>query len=936
MYIFDCKTEHRKNPVGIDALHPRFSWKINSELFNVNQKTYRIFVSLTEDFHTLVWDSGVVQSNQSLYIHYEGNELDSMTRYYWKVIVCTEEECAESKVNYFEMGILDASWWKAKWIEAEKEVDHDARKPAIYLRKTFLVKEGLKKARVYQTAHGIYHFFMNGKKGTEDLFNPGFTSYYHRLQYQVYDVTEFLQPGENVWGILLGDGWWRGVTGGAVPNNFGYKLAFLGQLQLEYEDGCVETIASDESFKTETGAWLATDMREGDIYDANLERKGWSKKGYDDINWKPVHVAEEYNTLDSLIPSRSVPVRKKEELTGELFIDRAGNRIIDFGQNIAGIVSMVFRGCKKGEEIRIEYGEDIEDGIFSRKNLLNPGATELGEFQRNIYIACGQAEERFEPYFGVFGFRYIKIEGYDQEIEVGDFKAIAIYSDLEETGRFTCSNPLLNQLFRNCMWSQKGNYLDVPTDCPTRERSPWTGDSQIYCATSTLLMDVYSFMEKWMADFPYEQYQNGMIPSTIPNTISPHQQEEVSRINESVDRKSFLATLPGHMYTDPEYGAEYSDGSAGWGDAAVINPWTLYVRYGDRQILVNQYESAKAWVEYIRQQAKKQNEVYKEKMYNHNYTDGILDGEYIWDIGFQYGEWLEPDVNCFADPDFFPNLKKYSNPQTATAYYAYSAGILADMAEVLDKKEDTKAYRKLAEKIRQIYAKYFIDKDGKILEGRQAPNLRALKFHLCTEKQQIKVKEYLVKMIEQQKEHLNTGFLSTAYLLPVLQEIGQTELAFRLLEQTSCPSWLFNVKKGATTILEDWRGYEIHAGSFNHYSYGSVCEFLFEEVCGIKPDCLNPGYKHFFIQPVIGGSLDQAVAVFESPYGKISSEWKMKDEKVIYEVQIPANTTATVILPKIYVSNSDKQKYQNYTIDEATIQFSLGSGKYYFCSQNME
>ena len=207
MYIFDCKTEHRKNPVGIDALHPRFSWKINSELFNVNQKTYRIFVSLTEDFHTLVWDSGVVQSNQSLYIHYEGNELDSMTRYYWKVIVCTEEECAESKVNYFEMGILDASWWKAKWIEAEKEVDHDARKPAIYLRKTFLVKEGLKKARVYQTAHGIYHFFMNGKKGTEDLFNPGFTSYYHRLQYQVYDVTEFLQPGENVWGILLGDGW---------------------------------------------------------------------------------------------------------------------------------------------------------------------------------------------------------------------------------------------------------------------------------------------------------------------------------------------------------------------------------------------------------------------------------------------------------------------------------------------------------------------------------------------------------------------------------------------------------------------------------------------------------------------------------------------------------------------------------------------------------
>ena len=930
MYLFDCKTEHRKNPVGLDSIHPRFSWKIKSDLSNVRQKSYHILVSRTKDFKTLVWDSKVVESDQSLYILYNGNELQNMTRYYWKVIVCSEEESAESDVNYFEMGVLDSSWWKAKWIEPENEIDYFAKKPAVYLRKIFWVKEGLKKARVYQTAHGNYHFFINGKNGTEDLFNPGFTSYYHRLQYQIYDITDLLLQGENVWGILLGDGWWRGVTGGTVPNNFGYKLAFLGQLQLEYEDGSVELVISDESFKAATGAWITTDMREGEIYDARKERERWNEKEFCDSEWNVVHVAKEANTLDSLIPSRSVPVRKKEKFKGKAFIDKEGNTVIDFGQNIAGIVSMIFRNCRKGEVIRIEYGEDLENGVFSRKNLLSPGATEIGEFQRNIYIAKGKKKERFEPYFGVFGFRYIKIEGYRQEIDPKDFTAIAIYSDLEETGEFSCSNPLLNQLFSNCKWSQKGNYLDVPTDCPTRERSPWTGDSQIYCATSSLLMDVYPFMEKWMADFPYEQYPNGMVPSTVPNTISPHQPEEVKRINESVDRHSFLATLPGHMYTDPEYGAEYSDGSAGWGDAAVINPWTLYVRYGDQRILMNQYESAKKWVEYVRIQAKKHNEVYKDALYNKNETDGILDGDYVWDTGFQYGEWLEPDVNCFADPEFFPNLKKYSNPQTATAYYAYSTGLLSKMASVLGKKEDEKEYSQLSEKIRGIYAKYFIGEDGCVLEGRQAPSLRTLKFELCTEKQKSKVEEYLISLIKKNNEHLNTGFLSTAYLLPVLHEIGQTELAFRLLEQTSFPSWLFNVEKGATTILEDWRGCEIHIGSFNHYSYGAVCEFLIEIICGVKVDSNVPGYKHFFIQPTIGGSLKKASTAFESPYGRIRSQWKKKNEKVKYEIQIPENTTATVILPMEYVSDSDKEKYPNYRISQNQLYFELGSGKYYF------
>ncbi len=501
MRIYDLKTEYRREPIGLDAANPRFSWKLESDKKNVVQSSYQILAYADEGGKSVLWDSGVVGSDKSQHVRWEGPELNSAKRVYWKVRITADGESAESEMTYFEMGLLREEDWHAKWIEPEGEIDFQAFQPAPYLRKTFRVREGLRSARIYQTAHGLYDFWINGKQGTEEKFKPGFTSYSGRIQYQAYDITELLLPGENVWSVILGDGWWRGTIGGMSRNNWGYKLHFLGQIILAYEDGSREYVCSDESFKAVTGGILVCDMKAGETFCAEKEPEGWKKAGFNDHEWKSVHVAKgQFCQNELLVPSRSVPVVEKERFSCKTFRDAEGSLILDFGQNIAGYVKMRLRNCKRGQEVVLVHGEDIKDGAFSVENLFAEMFTEE-RFQQVRYVAEGEAEEIYCPTFSVFGFRYVKVAGYEEEIKPGDFVAVAVYSDLEETGDFSCSNPLVNQLVKNSRWSQKGNYLDVPTDCPTRERSPWTGDSQVYCRTAADFMNVYPFFEKWMQDF---------------------------------------------------------------------------------------------------------------------------------------------------------------------------------------------------------------------------------------------------------------------------------------------------------------------------------------------------------------------------------------------------------------------------------------------------
>ena len=934
--IYDLKTEYRTNPVGLDNPSPRFSWKLKAAegLQNVMQESYRI---RAWEGDTLLWDSGRVESADSQRVRYGGRPagcqgqpgagrgdsrdqpgagredrqgllLASRMRVEWQVEVAARDGEGTmyrtvSDKAFFVMGLLRKEDWKCNWIEPETEVDHDARKPAPYLRRSFRVKKGLKQAWIFQTAHGLYEFWVNGMAGTQERFKPGLTSYYHRIQYQMYDITSLLQEEENVWAVMLGDGWWRGVTGGTVKNNFGYKLHFYGQIELLYEDGSREIIGTGEEFKTAFGGLLASDMQMGDIYDAGTEPEGWKCPGFDDSHWEQAH---EVHMSAELIPSRSVPVLDRECFEARPFRDSSGNLVLDFGQNIAGYVRMKLRDCEKGQRIRLVHGEDIDaEGRFSTANIDKP-VLPLEAFQEVSYICKGQDMEEYCPIFSVFGFRYVLLEGYEEvKIRPGDFTALAVYSAMEETGDFTCSNPLINKLVENSRWSQKGNFLDVAVDCPTRERNAWTGDNQIYVRTATDFMNVYPFYEKWMQDQAIEQYASGKVGITFPSTSSVHNPREVAAAR----------TLnPTFAQAGPEGEGNIGEDCAGWGDSAVWIPYILYLCYGDLQILKNQYQTARRWVDYMLSCAREHNPIYADQPQYHWETDGELDGEYIYDTRMHYGEWQEPipkEDSGESAGEVFARWIREGRPLVATAYMCRSAENVARMASVLGKEEDAAFYGKKAQRIRRVYDRYLIGEDGSIEPGHQAAYVRALAMDLCSEGKRPEVEAQLVKEIERNGYRLNTGFLSTPFLLPVLVDMGREDLAFRLLEQTENPSWLHPVLLGSTTIPESWNSFDVHQASYNHYSYGAVCEFLFGYVAGIRPLWEKPGYEEFELKPLAGGSLTWVKCRYESLYGTIVSGWELKKGKMLYYCRLPVNTRAHVILP------NGREEW-------------LGSGEYHF------
>lgn len=897
--VYCLRTEYLDKPLGIDAEAPRLSWKLHSDKKNVIQKNYRIYAYENPTKQGLIWDSGVKESQQSIAVFWKGPKLRSCQRVFWKVQIelidySGNKENVESKLTWFEMGLLEKTDWKAKWIEPEEKVEIDENMPAPYLRKTFSVKKELEYARIYQTSHGLYEFWINGEIGCQDKFKPGFTSYYKRIQYQAYDITNLLILGENCLAVILGDGWWRGTTGGAYRNNFGYKLAYLGQICLKYKDGTEEWIISDETFQTSTGGFVKNYMKFGELYDANLEPEGWKQSNYNTSKWKQVHLEQDdFAAYDNLIASRGLPVREFETFLPIIRKTPNGETLLDYGQNIAGYIRMHLHSLTKGQSVILRHGEALdEEGNFTIKNLSvdQPDA----KIQQIEYIAGEESEIVYCPILAVFGFQYVVISGYTNEINPEDFKAIAVYSAMENTGEFSCSNQLINQLVSNSRWSQKGNFLDVPTDCPTRERSPWCGDSQIFAKTAADFTNVYPFFEKWMADVAAEQFESGKVPNIVPMSASIHNKAELSRKQAKIDAipdTMIIKTVYRMTLGTIEEGGT-ADGSAGWGDTAVITPYIMYLCYGDKEILRRQYESAKKWVDYMIHQAANKSERYCDMPW---YAEEE-DSKYIWDTGFHFGEWCEPDRE-YADQIPFITLLKNPDYRTATMYLYYSTFLFTQIATILEMKEIAESYRKIADEVKRVFNKYLIPEDGEIEKGWQAQNVRALAFGLCDKKHETTVIKRLVEMLRENGYKLNTGFLSTPYILPVLVEHGYVNEAYRVLEQTECPGWLYNVKAGATTILENWDGFVKCAASFNHYSYGAVCDFLFQYVTGICPLLSTPGYKHFKLKPVIGGSLTKAVASYDSGYGLIESKWEKCEDRIEYEFTIPVNTTALICLP---------------------------------------
>jgi alpha-L-rhamnosidase len=891
------KCEYRIDPLGIGERAPRLSWELESESRGQVQSAYRILVAGNgEDLEAeenLHWDSGRVESGRTIGVEYQGEALRSGSQCVWKVRVWdgTDDPSPYSRPAVFETGLLEKSDWKGAWISAGKgpagdmeppsgdeydELGHSLA-PSPYLRKEFPLEKPVRRARMYATARGVYEQYINGNRVGNDVLAPGWTDYNRRVQYQTYDITPLLVEGSNALGAVLGDGWFAGFVGfdpkhrGAL---YGPRPQFLAQLNVEYEDGTTESLATDGSWRCSKGPILYSDLLMGESYDARREMPGWAEPGFDESGWYGVEAEEIGDT--NLVAQPDEGIRVTEELEAKTVTEPESNRyVFDLGRNMVGWVRLKVEG-EAGRKVTLRHAEALNsDGTIYTENLRSARATDS-------YVLGGDGEEVYEPRFTFHGFRYVEVTGYPGEPQAGAITGRVVHSATPPSGSFECSSSLVNKLQENIVWGQRGNFLSVPTDCPQRdERLGWMGDAQVFVRTATFNMDVAAFFEKWMADVEDAQSPEGAFPDVAP-------------------------LLRGSGLIDLSWGAP------AWGDAGVIVPWTIYRTYDDTRIVERNYAAMARWMEYL-----------------HEANPGLFRKNRM---GNNYGDWLSPKGDH--------TLKHL----LATAYWAYDAKLMAEMAEAIGRNEDAKKYGDLNERIKAAFQEAYVSLDGRIEGDTQTCYLLALHMDLLPEDLRSAAAEHLVRTIEREDWHLSTGFVGVGYLCPVLTEAGYTDVAYRLLENDTYPSWGYTIKNGATTIWERWDGWTEENGfqspnmnSFNHYSLGSVGEWLYRYVAGI--DLGAPGYGRIVIRPRPGGNLTHARAEYDSVRGRISSSWKIEDDWFVLEALIPPNTTAT-----IYVPSTDDVTEGGRPVDEAygvafvragegETVLAVGSGRYEFAGR---
>lgn len=834
------------NAIGITE--PVFSWWLESDMKFLKQFRFYVQVAMDEEFKDIIWDYKR-HTDETTGIRYMGPGLQSKTRYYVRVRSWAAADIVSewSETIYFETTIMDQSEWTAQWIKPEIIQEHGSknyRRPYAAQKKFRLSKE-VAKARLYLSCLGVYTAELNGSRVGDDYFRPGFTDYNYRVQFQSYDISAMLKD-ENVLKIMVAEGWFSGYLGWeGRKNTYGSNNAIIAQLEVEYTDGSTEVVQTDDTWTQHYEEIMYSDFYNGELYDCHQEEY---QCGYMQIFHYPKTI---------LVPQEGPSVKNVMEIKPvKLFRDTADQMILDMGQNMVGWIR--FRNLHTVDgNIRMSHGEVLDkEGNFYNENLREAEAAD-------VYALKADDGKMYEPHFTFHGFRYVKLEGFTDEAQLEDFTGIVLSSDVEPLCEFSTGNGRVNRLQSNILWGQRGNFVDIPTDCPQRdERQGWTADAQIILPTAAFDFNVNRFFRKWMRDLESAQMeQEGAAPYVVPDILK----------------------------------GVFSDGlsvtTAAWGDAAVICPWIIYEAYGDKEVLKIQYQSMKAWVDYIRREG---------------------ENEYLWDTGVQLGDWLGMDS---AEDSYYGATE---GRLAATAYYAYSTGLFAKTAKVLGRMSDYREYSDLYENICNAFRENFVMNDVKLTSNTQTAYVLALKFGLLKKADEKKAAAHLAELVQKKGNHLDTGFLGTPYICHVLTEHGYNDLAYTLLFNNDFPSWLYQVDHGATTMWEHWDSQKVDGtfwstdmNSFNHYAYGSIGSWMYRVIGGIEMK--EPGYKKTIIAPKPDARIGSARCALKSMHGIVSCEWKLEDGKFYMKAVVPVNTEAFIILPEPEDMQSLKEQIEKVT-----------------------
>ena len=838
MKIERMRTNHIENPLGYTLDPACFSWIVTGTNAR-KQKSASIQIAADEDFATILFDSGVIDDIDSLGYVPE-MKLEPETKYHWRVTVTADNGDTSRGTARFETGKRD---WQAQWITTPFEGDVHP-----YFRKAFELPDSVQSARVYVCGLGLYELEINGKKVGDEFLTPAFNDYSSWLQVQTFDATAYLTEGPNAIGALLGNGWYKGRFGfeGLDTGLYGEQFVLLCELVVILKDGRRLTVATGPDWKCSASPILASSIYDGEIYDANLEIPGWSSAGLLETGWSPA-VADMTLGYERLTTRYSPAIKVMHKIEPQkLLHTKNGETVIDFGQNMTGWFAF-HCDLRKGEIVKFQCGELLQDDCFYNENLRSAKQ----EFE---YISNG--EKAFvRPHFTFYGFRYLNITGMEK-VNPKDFEGWVIYSDLRKTGKIETSHPKVNRLFQNATWGQRGNFLDVPTDCPQRdERMGWTGDAELFSPTACFNMYTPAFFRKFIFDMMKEQDKlHGSVPFVVPNVLRPRSQ------------------------------TEYDNGSCVWGDAATVIPWTIYQFFGDKTILEEQFPCMQKWVDYIKRQ-----------------DEEHCGGRRLWACGFHFADWLSldnPDTKtCFGATDRY---------YVASSYYYYSSLLTAKAAQVLGKTKEAEYYGKLAEEVKSAIQKEYFTETGRIAVNTQTAMVVALQMNTVPAQFRDRLICDLKSKIEEDHFHLRTGLVGTPRLCPVLSEIGSPDLAYTLLLHEDYPSWLYPINMGATTIWERWNSVlpdgkvsDTGMNSMNHYVYGSIVEWMFRYMCGIQPSEEAPGFKKVLLRPMPDRRLKWARAEYESPMGVYKSGWEYQpDGSLILSVTVPFNAEAEFLFPK--------------------------------------